>query len=387
MASCKIVDADKLDADLKVVADAIRAKTGDSSTLVFPTDFAAEIAGIETGGADVTIVDNVQIPLDFSSGNMAIDAGEGCAVKTATILKPDTLIPENIKSGISIAGIAGTHTGSGGASADVCYVTFMNGQEVLYVKPVAVGDDCVNVLTKGLIETPSREVDDYEYTYLGWGLTENAVDSTALKAVTENRTVYAVFSTVSVVAKGSLSDTIHWAINANGRLRVYGQGETPGIFGTCQFAEYNSKIKSVLIDSGITVVGHSFLKGLSNMHTLTVADTVKTISGYTCYQCTALTTVNLPEGLEKIDLFVFCECTSLQKLTIPSSVKYMGTSVARDCSNLSSVTFQKTTGWSVRINYNDTETTALSSSSLANTSTAATYMKTTYMSAYCWINE
>lgn len=387
MANYKIVDTDYLDNGLQLIADAIKAKTGDSSTLVFPTDFAAEIAGMETGGTDVTIVDNVPIALDFSNGDMPIDAGEGYAVKTATILKPDTLIPENIKAGVSIAGIAGTHTGGGGSSADVCYVTFMNGEEVLYVKPVAVGDDCVNVLTKGLIETPSRDVDNYEYTYLGWGLTENAVNSSALLAVTENRTVYAVFSTVSVVAKGSLSDTVHWAINANGRLRVYGQGDAPGIFAQCQFTDYNSKIKSVLIDSGITAVGTTFLRGLTNMHTLTIADTVKTISGYICYQCSNLVTVNLPEGLEKIDLFAFCECTSLRQLTIPSTVKYIGTCVVRDSNNLSSVTFRKTTGWSVMVNYNDTETTALSSSALANTSTAATYMKSTYVSVHHWINE
>lgn len=84
----------------------------------------------------------------------------------------------------------------GGSSADVRYVTFMNGETVLYVKPVAVGDDCVDVATKELIEEPTKEsTAQYTYTHSGWSLTDGGeADSTALQAVTEDRTVYAAFT-------------------------------------------------------------------------------------------------------------------------------------------------------------------------------------------------
>lgn len=92
-----------------------------------------------------------------------------------------------------ISGITG---GGGGSSADVRYVTFMNGDTVLYKKPVAVGDDCVDVLTKGLIETPTKESTvQYNYTYYGWGAADNgAADSTILKNITEDKTVYAIYT-------------------------------------------------------------------------------------------------------------------------------------------------------------------------------------------------
>lgn len=87
-------------------------------------------------------------------------------------------------------------SGGGGSSADVRYVTFRNGDTVLYVKPVAVGDDCVNVLDKGLIETPTKESTvQYNYTYSGWALTaDGTADGDALSAVTEDRTVYAAYT-------------------------------------------------------------------------------------------------------------------------------------------------------------------------------------------------
>ena len=51
----------------------------------------------------------------------------------------------------------GKALGANGQSPDVKYVTFMNGAETLYIKPVATGDDCVDVLTKGLISTPTKD--------------------------------------------------------------------------------------------------------------------------------------------------------------------------------------------------------------------------------------
>ena len=92
---------------------------------------------------------------------------------------------------------AGGGGGEGGGSCDdVRYVTFMNGDTVLYVKPVAVGDDCVDVLTKGLISTPTKESNvQYDYTYSGWGSADGGTSSSSvLKSVKENKTVYACFT-------------------------------------------------------------------------------------------------------------------------------------------------------------------------------------------------
>lgn len=47
MAFDKVVDSAVLNANLKAVADAIRAKTGTTSSLTFPSDFVSKINGIE----------------------------------------------------------------------------------------------------------------------------------------------------------------------------------------------------------------------------------------------------------------------------------------------------------------------------------------------------
>jgi hypothetical protein len=95
--------------------------------------------------------------------------------------------------------VKGRASGGGGSSDDVRYVTFINGAEELYVKPVATGDDCVDVLAKGLIGTPTKESTvDKVFTYSGWALTDGAAaNANALKAVDEDRTVYAAYTSTA----------------------------------------------------------------------------------------------------------------------------------------------------------------------------------------------
>lgn len=102
---------------------------------------------------------------------------------------------DTIKSG-DLSSEIDSITGGGGSSDDVRYVTFMSYDgAVEYLRlPVAVGYDCPNPK----IDTPKKESDvQYNYTFAGWATTPNGgLDSNALKAVNEDRTVYANFAAV-----------------------------------------------------------------------------------------------------------------------------------------------------------------------------------------------
>lgn len=97
-----------------------------------------------------------------------------------------------------IAGITGG--GGGGANPDandpVYYVTFMNGNQKLYVRPVVRGENCTDVVANNIIPTPTKESDvQYSYTFYGWGASDGgAANSSILNNITEDKTVYAIFS-------------------------------------------------------------------------------------------------------------------------------------------------------------------------------------------------
>lgn len=142
-----------------------------------------------------TLLEKLEVPLDFSNGDMSFEAEAGTAVKSAIIKKPETLIPENIAKDVEIAGIVGTHEG-GGAVEGTVIVTFCNYDGTpLYSRPVFVGDDCPDPVEQGKIDEPTRESTvQYTYAYSGWSLTaDGTASASALKAVTEDRTIYAAF--------------------------------------------------------------------------------------------------------------------------------------------------------------------------------------------------
>lgn len=144
-----------------------------------------------------TILEDHPVALDFRNGNQTITAPDGYLVKSAIIQMPENLVPENIPIGITIAGVEGARPESSGESSDlVKYVTFMNGDKEEYRMPVLNGDDCKNPITTGAIFTPTKEsTAQYDYTHSGWALTDGgSASSSALSAVTEDRVVYAAYT-------------------------------------------------------------------------------------------------------------------------------------------------------------------------------------------------
>lgn len=85
-----------------------------------------------------------------------------------------------------------------GSSDLVKYVTFMSwdGTEELFVMPVLVGDDCKDPVTRGDIETPTKEsTNTQNFTHSGWALSEGgSTNSLILKSILEDTVVYAAFT-------------------------------------------------------------------------------------------------------------------------------------------------------------------------------------------------
>ena len=88
---------------------------------------------------------------------------------------------------------------AGGGSSDlVKYVTFMSWDGLIEYgkKPTISGDDCLNPISIGLFETPTKESTNTEnFAFSGWSLTSGgSANSSTLKNITEDVIVYASFT-------------------------------------------------------------------------------------------------------------------------------------------------------------------------------------------------
>lgn len=156
---------------------------------------AQQLYALTHGGGGPELIEGMSIAVNFSGGDQIVFAPDGYAVKSATIKKPTNLLPENIAKDVDIAGVVGTYEGSGVGEGCVT-VTFMDRGEVLFTRPVYIGDDCPNPVTQGRIEAPTKESTvQYDYTFSGWSATNGGTASAfALSNITADKTVYAAFT-------------------------------------------------------------------------------------------------------------------------------------------------------------------------------------------------
>ena len=174
--------------------------------------------------------------------------------------------------------------------------------------------------------------------------------------------------------------------------------------GECSF--YNcSGLTSVTIGNGVTSIGISAFSGCSGLTSITIPDNVTSIGNNAFGDCSGLTSVTIGNGVTSIGGSAFNGCNRLTSITIPDSVKSNGNNAFSDCSGLTSVTignnvtsigtyafsdcsrltsvvFEHPNGWWYSYDSTATSGASIPGPSLANASTAAKYLNSTYTNRY-----
>ena len=112
-----------------------------------------------------------------------------------------------------------------------------------------------------------------------------------------------------------------------------------------------------------------------------IPEGVTSIGNYAFCGCSGLTSIIIPDSVTSIGDSAFVYCSGLTIITITDSLTSIEMRAFYKCSGLTSVTFKNTTGWYIGDSAGD-KMKAISNSDLANTSTAATYLKSTYTATY-----
>jgi hypothetical protein len=119
------------------------------------------------------------------------------------------------------------------------------------------------------------------------------------------------------IAGGECTDTIVWTLDDDGVFTLSGSGDMPYYDyyrDVPWFDDLRDYIKTVIVSEGITSICDSAF-----------------------YMCSNLTSVTLPDTLNKIDGGAFCDCSSLEDIIIPSGVTTLDASAFAWCGSLKTI--------------------------------------------------
>ena len=124
---------------------------------------------------------------------------------------------------------------------------------------------------------------------------------------------------VAVLASGTCGENLTWKLDSEGVLTISGAGEMESYFwdwGTVATPWYAHRqaIRTLIIESDVTSIG-----------------------SLAFYNCTNLTSVSLPDSLQRIGELSFRNCSSLAVFTIPSGVSEIGSAPFEGCAALTEI--------------------------------------------------
>ena len=140
---------------------------------------------------------------------------------------------------------------------------------------------------------------------------------------------------VRAETSGIISEGITWRIDGDGVLYIEGEGE---ILTSCddEFSSGNwTEITGLVISEGITSAGFN----ATGVETLTFVRLPDSLSSAPVFsECSALSDVDLGNGLTTIRKYMFSDCTALTEIAVPASVKTIESFAFDGCTSLETVT-------------------------------------------------
>ncbi len=151
---------------------------------------------------------------------------------------------------------------------------------------------------------------------------------------------WAVAAETLYLAQGYCDGGIQWTLSQTGTLTFTGEGDmTDYSYG---IGGYLDKVTKVVINPGMTRIGHSAFSGMVNLTEVSIPNTVTEIGGSAFYGCKSLTTVTLPSSVTKIDGYLFAN-SGLKAFAFPNSITEVEMGMFEGCTDLTDVTLSPDT--------------------------------------------
>lgn len=128
---------------------------------------------------------------------------------------------------------------------------------------------------------------------------------------------------------------LSWTLDSEGILTISGTGIMRDY--NYNFWWTDSKVKKVIIESGVTSIGARAFSYCSNLSSITIPASVTSIGDYAFSNCANLSSITIPTGVTSIGEGAF-QGSGLVSITLPYGVASIEDGSFRGCGSLSSIT-------------------------------------------------
>ncbi len=141
-------------------------------------------------------------------------------------------------------------------------------------------------------------------------------------------------------ASGTCGNGVVWSLSASGTLAISGNGAMKNYSeeNPAPWAEFTEQIRVILIENGVTSVGHYAFYGSENLISVTIPGSVKTIGNHAFKECVNLKMLTLSSGVEVVGESAFECCEALQSIRLPNTLKTIGRKAFYRCYALKTLT-------------------------------------------------
>jgi len=143
---------------------------------------------------------------------------------------------------------------------------------------------------------------------------------------------------------GKCGDDCHYEVDQSTHtLTINGTNDMAFFadFGPWHDCCLNGTIETVVIEKGITNIGSFAFRDCTAVTSISIPDSVLIIGFNAFDNCTSLKSVTLPETLTDLNAGAFFGCTSLQSIVIPKQIETIFLGTFSGCTSLASVTLQE----------------------------------------------
>lgn len=335
------------DSQLTSVADAIRAKTGQSGGLSFPSGMVSAVESISAGGGSVSTDGKDVIFIDYDG--TVVDAKTKAQIDVMT---SDSDLPANpTHSGLTAQGWNWT------VAQLKAQLTAIPGQKV-YVGQMYVTTSGATEIDVEMQEgrlSPILTICVNGTVSVDWGdnTTPDSVTGTSTSTRLDVPHTYASAGSYTVsISKTSGSGYAFDCSSTYTLLRKNTTANENKVYSNCvknirignnvlisDYAFMNcTSLTNVTIPNSITSIGAYAFSYCYSLVNITIPSGVTTIDSYTFSGCQALSNITIPSSVTIINYYAFNLCYALANITIPSEITTISTNVFRSCYSLANVT-------------------------------------------------